>query len=249
MAHARVFRMPPVRIAGIIANGEVYQHRVTIPEGFTVPQIGERLIEAELTDEAGWQEALTSSYQRAYLTDVPDDVRDPLEGYLFPDTYSFEDYTTASDLIDRMLDRFETVWDTVNDGTARTDYSMQEVVTIASLIERECQVDSEMATISGVIYNRLNREMPLQIDATVLYALGEHKDIVTYADLEIDSPYNTYAVPGLPPGPIACPGEKALYAALHPEQHEYLYYVATGDGSHEFSTNFNDHLTAQNQYQ
>lgn len=236
-------------IAAAIAAGEVYTNSVTIPEGFTVAQIGERLIASGLCDKNGWERAHGKIYNRPYLSSFSSDIRDSLEGFLFPDTYRFEEYTTAEDMLNAMLDRFESVWNSVNDATARNDFSIQEIVTIASLIERESRLESEMPRIAGVIYNRLNRGMLLQIDATVLYALGEHKDTVYNEDLKIDSPYNTYAAPGLPPGPIACPGEKALYAALHPEQHEYLYYVATGDGGHAFSTNFNDHLKAQSKYQ
>jgi UPF0755 protein len=116
------------------------------------------------------------------------------------------------------------------------------------LIEREAQVGSEREVISGVIHNRLARGMLLQIDATVLYCLPNHKEVVTYADLEIDNPYNTYKYLGLPPGPIANPGLASLEAALHPQEHNYLYYVARGDGSHHFSVTYEEHLRAKGRY-
>ena len=238
-------------IAEMICEGKIYLNLITIPEGFTVTQIGERLIEAGLVEESAWKEALQKDYDRSYLLSN-NSIREPLEGFLFPDTYDLQEDTAPSEMIEQMLNRFDEVWQQVSDENEEKNnspFSLHELVTIASLVERECQVESEQARIAGVIYNRLKRGMPLQIDASVLYALGEHKETVLLSDLKVDSPYNTYLYPGLPPGPIACPGEKALAAALHPEQHEYLYYVATGDGSHAFSTNFNDHLQAQRKYQ
>ncbi len=238
-------------IVEILMKGQIHLDFFTIPEGYTVEQIGEKVVSTGRVTAEEWAAALESDYGREYI--LRDDVvRSPFEGFLFPDTYSLSDGITAGDIMTMMLNRFDEIWAKVSaegaEGEA-ANYSMRQLVTIASLIERECRVDSEMSRIAGVIYNRLKRGMPLQIDATVLYALGEHKDEVLLKDLEVDSPYNTYLHETLPPGPIACPGEKALYAALHPETHEYLYYVATGDGSHEFSTNFNDHLAAQQKYQ
>ena len=116
------------------------------------------------------------------------------------------------------------------------------------MIEREARLDSERKIIAGVIYNRLSKNMPLQIDATVVYALGRHKEMVTYKDLEIDSPYNTYKYAGIPPGPISCPGKASLEAALNPAQHSYYYYVAKGDGSHYFSKTYAEHLQAKQKY-
>ena len=148
-----------------------------------------------------------------------------------------------------MLKRFETVWDEQFAALAKSqNRDVLEVITTASLIEEEAQVATERARVAGVIENRLSRNMLLQIDATVLYALGINKPQVTYADLKVESPYNTYLHLGLPPGPIACPGKAAIQAALHPEQHHYLYYVARGDGSHEFTATFQEHLAAQKRY-
>jgi len=121
-------------------------------------------------------------------------------------------------------------------------------VIIASLIEREAQQADERKRIAGVIYNRLAIDMPLQIDATVLYSLGTHKNKVDYADLKVDSPYNTYLYPGLPAGPISCPGSASIAAALQPEKNDYYYYVSRGDGSHQFSRTFAEHQAAINKY-
>ena len=238
-------------IAWMIAEGKIALHMLTIPEGFTVEQIGQALSEAGYTSETAWQKALAQDYGRNYIS-RDKKIREPLEGFLFPDTYDLTENLSAPEITEIMLGRFDDIWEEKSvsiSAPAVKKLSKHEIVTIASLIERECQVKSEQQRISGVIYNRLNRDMKLQIDATVLYALGRHKETVLLSDLEYDSPYNTYVYKGLPPGPIACPGADALYAAMHPEEHEFLYYVAVGNGSHEFSTNFEDHLKAQRKYQ
>jgi len=155
-----------------------------------------------------------------------------LEGFLFPATYEYTSETTAAELVQKQLDAYE-------DRTSRIDYSYAEsknltrydVLIIASMIEREVQVASERPLVASVIYNRLRQRMALGIDATVQYALGEWKPDLTLSDLAIDSPYNTRRYPGLPPGPIASPGEASLRAAARPRQTDLLYYVARNDGS------------------
>ena len=148
-----------------------------------------------------------------------------------------------------MLDNFATVWNKeYAEQVSVKKLSPHNVIVIASLIEREARIPEERMRISGVIYNRLQKGMPLQIDATVLYSLGEHRETVTYKDLEINSPYNTYKNVGLPPGSIASPGRAAIDAAINPEQHSYYYYVAKGDGSHYFSSTYAEHLNAKKKY-
>lgn len=237
-------------IVQTITAGQVITATFTIPEGYTVAQIGELLISKDMCDKSSWQEALTRDYQCAFLKGPrPDTVRYPLEGFLFPDTYVIEESTPIEEIVRIMLDRFETVWNEEFAGPAQDqNRDLMEVVTTASLIEREAQVDGERPQISGVIKNRLAKGMLLQIDATVLYSLETNKSLVTLADLKVNSPYNTYIYPGLPPGPISCPGQAALRAALAPEDHHYYYYVARGDGSHEFTATFAEHLAAQRRY-
>ncbi len=237
-------------IAEAIAEGRVVTMSLTIPEGYTVAQVGELLVSRGICSSEAWQQAVSKNYDFAFLQGGHRPaVRHSLEGFLFPDTYTIEESTSAEDIVKTMLKRFETVWDEQFAALAKSqNRDVLEVITTASLIEEEAQVATERARVAGVIENRLSRNMLLQIDATVLYALGINKPQVTYADLKVESPYNTYLHLGLPPGPIACPGEAAIHAALHPEQHQYLYYVARGDGSHEFTTTFQEHLAAQKRY-
>lgn len=236
-------------IAGAIARGAVVTQSITIPEGYTVDQIGDLFVKKGLFTQEEWEEALQADYAFPFLEGASAQVKNPLEGFLFPDTYIVPDDITAQDMIQHMLATFDKVWqDELASAAADTGLTVNEVVTLASLIEREAQVSSEREVISGVIYNRLDRGMLLQIDATVLYCLPSHKEILTYADLEVKDPYNTYKHPGLPPGPIANPGLASLEAAVHPQKHNYLYYVAKGDGSHQFSATYQEHLIAKGRY-
>ena len=237
-------------IADIIATGAVTQERVTIPEGYTVQQIGNLLMDRGLVKESDWQQALTLTYEDYSFLPPASSEGSRLEGYLFPDTYFVAPYTNAAQIIDMMLRRFQQVWqeESLFEQLEASGRSQHEIVTIASMIEREAMVKSEMPRIAGVIYNRLGINMPLQIDATILFALQEHKDKVLLRDLEVASPYNTYRNVGLPPGPIANPGATAMKAALAPEEHNYYYYVAKGNGEHEFNRTFDKHLEAQRRY-
>lgn len=237
-------------IAAAIAAGKVVQMSFTIPEGYTVSQVGDLLVSRGICSAEAWKQAVLRDYDFEFLKGPRHNaVKHPLEGFLFPDTYLIDESTPAQEIVKTMLERFETVWNQQFAPLANSqNRSVIEVVTTASLIEEEAQVSTERARVSGVIKNRLDRDMLLQIDATVLYALGANKTLVTYADLEVKSPYNTYLYPGLPPGPIACPGQAAIQAALSPETHQYLYYVARGDGSHEFTSTFQEHLAAQSRY-
>ncbi|MDD4239695.1 MAG: endolytic transglycosylase MltG, partial [Desulfotomaculaceae bacterium] len=174
-----------------------------------------------------------------------------LEGYLFPDTYSFNIGESESIIVETMLKRFDREMAELGfEALAEENgISLHQAVTIASLVEREAKADEERPLIAGVIYNRLNISMPLQIDATIQYALGENKPEIYYKDLEVDSPYNTYRNYGLPPGPIAMPGRASLLAAVNPADTDYLYYVAKPDGSHAFATTLAQHNVNKEMYQ
>lgn len=235
-------------IARDIAEGRTVTISFTVPEGYTVEQIGQLLVQKGLCSKEDFEDALKQRYDYPFLKEVHEGVRNPLEGFLFPDTYVVGEGIKAYEIINLMLNNFNKVWNQ-NFAADAEGKNIYEIVTIASMIEREAVVSGERARISGVIYNRLKIGMPLQIDATVLYALGKHKEVVNYADLEINSPYNTYKNSGLPIGPIACPGKEAIKAALNPEKHAYLYYVARGDGSHYFSKTYEEHLAAIAKYQ
>lgn len=240
--------MDYAQIALVLRNADNAQTvNVTIPEGYTLAQISETLIVKKVCTEDVLNKALNEyPFKHLFLVDQQPPEENWLEGYLFPDTYTFIMNTddAVHDVVNKMLNRFDDMYDQkIKDGAEKLGLSVHEVVTIASLIEREAKAEDEFAKISGVIHNRLNNpsEFPyLQIDATVQYAVG-HKAELTSADLEVDSPYNTYRYEGLPPGPICCPGYSALYAATHPEEHNYYYYVAKSDGTHLFASTYSQH--------
>ena len=216
--------------------------RFTIPEGFTVEQIATRLEEKELVEREAFLE-LCRDYGESgsnaspllqKLGEIPAQVRFRLEGYLFPDTYEVHLDATEEEIVELMLSRFFEIFD--EDCCLRAEkmgLNIHQVVTIASLVEKEATLPEERPLIAAVFHNRLNSKvLPfLQSCATIQYILGESKPVLTHQDLEIDSPFNTYLYPNLPPGPIASPGRQALQAALYPEDVEYLYFVSKKDGS------------------
>ena len=240
--------MDYAQIAMVLRNADSTQTvNVTIPEGYTLAQIADTLVKNKVCTRIVLDEALnTYPFKHTFLQDRKPPKLNWLEGYLFPDTYTFVMNTEdgVRNVVNKMLNRFDEMYDSkIQEGAEQLGLSVHEVVTIASLIEREAKAEDEFATISGVIHNRLKNadQFPyLQIDATVQYAVG-HKAELTSADLAYDSEYNTYLYKGLPPGPICCPGYSALYAATHPEQHNYFYYVAQADGTHLFANSYRQH--------
>lgn len=220
----------------------------TIPEGFSVEQIAARLDNLGLVEEETFLE-LCSTYvgeRFAFLNEVPEEVKYRLEGYLFPDTYEVHPGADAREIVEMMLERFQSVFSKELRQRAREiGLSIHQVVTIASIVEKEARVEEERPLISAVFHNRLNsQEYPLlQSCATVQYALGEVKPYLTNRDLEVDSPYNTYLYPHLPPGPIASPGLDSLRAALYPADVDYLFFVykEDGTGTHYFSRTLEEH--------
>lgn len=233
-----------------MVQGDVYvsTFQFTIPEGWSVSQIATFLSEKGWVDKEKFlQEVNEGEFTYDFLSDIPDDKRMAyrLEGYLFPKTYEVKEGATEHEIIDRMLAQFQTEWDSSwNEELEKRGMSLHEAVTLASIVEREVLVDSERSKVAGVYFNRLAQDIMLQADATVQYALGKQKDIVTYKDLQLDHPYNTYKVKGLPPGPIAVPGRLSLASVIEPETHSYLFYVTKKDGSgeHYFSETYQQHL-------
>lgn len=223
--------------------GDVVRHRLTLPEGVTAQEIARRIERAGL-GRADRFLALVQQPGRFWIPQMRGNRSGSLEGYLFPDTYLLPRGLPEEEVVRILVARFEEVTRTLFARPLPLRLSPHEVVTVASMVEREARVPWERARIAGVIYNRLRAGMPLQIDASVLYALGTHRPVVRTQDLEVDSPYNTYRTKGLPPGPIANPGLAALRAAVEPEHHGYYYYVAQGDGTHLFSRTFAEHLQA-----
>ena len=221
--------------------------QVTIPEGYSVAQVRQLLLDNHVCTADALDKVLNQyPFKHDFLQDEKPVEEGWLEGYLFPDTYEiYKGNGSVVDTVNKMLNNFATRYDSdITDGANELGRSMHDIVTIASLIEREAQRDDERARIAGVIYNRLNNssEFPyLQVDASVLYGLGRTSGKLTDDDLKSDSPYNLYTNEGLPPGPICNPGYASLYAASHPESHDYYYYVAMPDGSHLFASSYEEH--------
>lgn len=233
----------------LLAGPPVPYVTVTIPEGYRLDQIASRLEEEAgipadeflaLADE----QAQSFSAEHPYLAEAG---VGSLEGYLFPKTYRIVEGSSAGDVIGLMLDQFDLELEQVDLAQAyESGLTLHEVVTIASMIEREARVADERPLVSSVIYNRLERGMRLEIDATIEYVLKANRPRLLNKDLEIDSPYNTYKNDGLPPGPISSPGLASLQAAADPAETDYIYYVLTSeDGSHTFTTNYQDFLEAK----
>ena len=219
-------------------KGQVTLVRWTVPEGLT------RVAIAALWEADGFGTA--AAFQEAF--EAPDVLKryglegKTVEGYLFPNTYKFAKGTTAEKVVEMMLDEFTKRWTPTFDKEARDlGRTRHEIVTLASIIEKEAQSESERPRIASVFHNRLKREWRLQADPTVLYALGNPERLLTRADLRVDSPYNTYTYKGLPPGPIASPGIDSIIAALRPEKTDYFYFVAIGEGKHHFSKTLSEH--------
>jgi len=232
-------------ILDVLESGAVETIPITVPEGFSAEQIAGLVAEVSGAP-ADSVVALTMDSLFAAELGVPGP---DLEGYLFPETYRVAQGLPARNILRIMVDRYRQFWTSerraLADSTGRTE---REVVTLASIVEKEARVVDEMPIIAGVYANRLERDMLLQADPTVQYALGSPRARLLYASIDsvADNPYNTYTHPGLPPGPIASPGEAALEAALQPADVPYLFFVARADGTHEFTRTLREHINAKN---
>lgn len=210
---------------------------VTIPEGYTAREIAGTLAAHKL----GTEPALAATFLHDHI-DVDGARTRSLEGYLFPDTYLVPTDVTPGATAKLFTDEFRKQLPPDAGAKAKAlGYTLPQVVTIASLVEREAKADDERALMAGVYYNRLKRGMPLEVDATIEYIFPAHHDVITRRDLAIDSPYNTYLHTGLPPTPIANPGKPSLDAAFSPQPSDYLYYVAKGDGHSAFAKTLAEH--------
>ncbi len=223
--------------------------KITIPEGFSAEQIAARCENSGLvTKEEFLKELENGKFDYDFIKDIPEKagVKYKLQGYLFPSTHLFDEDATAHEIIDTFLGEFEKQYSSVGNKLPE-EMTMNEAIIRASLIEREAKLDSERRTISGVIQNRLDKGMLLQIDAAVVYVISDGMyDVsrVLYDDLEVDSPYNIYIYAGLPIGAICNPGIESIIAAMEPEEHSYLFYhtdTDKNDGSHIFTETFNQH--------
>lgn len=239
--------MRPITIIEKLLNGEVVLHAVTIPEGYTDQEIAATLHSAGLLDDV--KSFLSLTKNRVFIAGLGISA-DTLEGFLYPDTYELSKGLTPGEIIKKMVDQFKLVYTPQLQQRAR-DIGMNalQVVTLASMIEKETSVPAERFLISAVFHNRLKLHMRLQSDPTVIYAFHLTSDIITKKDLRTKNPYNTYRISGLPQGPICNPGKDSIIAALYPADVKYLYFVANNDGSHEFSRTLKEHNHYVNLYQ
>lgn len=226
-----------------IAHGQIFVHVVTVPEGWTMFDIADELDRQGICPR---DEFIKAAHETTPIEDISPHAR-TLEGFLFPSTYEFTRHTTCTQVADTMVREFRGVWNGLDPGGAAAlppERDAAEIVTVASLVERETPQRDERPLVAGVFYNRLKIGDPLQCDPTVQYALalqGTHEQDVKPTDLLVSSPYNTYIHRGLPPGPIANPGRASIEAALSPAQTDYLYFVANGEGGHFFSRTLAEH--------
>jgi UPF0755 protein len=237
--------MAPIKILEILSKGNIITHAVTIPEGYTVEQIGELLNEKGIVDK---NEFLALARDKKVAEGLG--ISGPgLEGYLYPDTYNFGRGHPSPFIVDVMVRRFNEIYDTFRKRTEALKMSKEEVVTLASIVEKETGLGTERPLIASVFLNRLHRGMRLESDPTVIYGLKDFDGNLKRKHLQEYSPYNTYVIRGLPPGPIANPGREALKAVLYPAETDYLYFVSKNDGSHYFSKNLSEHNRAVKMYQ
>jgi UPF0755 protein len=230
-----------VEVIDVLARGDVYARRITFPEGLTIEEMS-KLYESQTFGAA--REFVTAAKNVERIRDLAPDAID-LEGYLFPETYALPRGTPASRLVDAMVDRFRIVYNDEMRARARMQgLTTRQVVTIASLVEKETAKADERPVVAAVYRNRLKIGMAMQADPTIVYALEKahrYNGNIRREDLTLESPYNTYKYPGLPPGPIASPGKASLEAALLPADVGYLYFVSRNDGSHVFAETLAQH--------
>lgn len=241
--------MSAKEVARKLARGDVFLRPITFPEGLSIREMAQ-LFE---TRKLGTAEAFAAAAANPAPVRELDPAAPDLEGYLFPETYNLPRTVSAESLVDQMVRRFLTVFDEkLRAEAVAKGMTVRQVVTLASLVEKETAVDEERPIVAAVYLNRLRIGMPLQADPTVIYALtkaGEYDGNLTRGNLRFDSPYNTYRYPGLPPGPIASPGRASLEAVLRPAAVDYLYFVSRNDGSHAFATTLAEHNRNVRQYQ
>lgn len=252
--------MSPLQVLDAIISGKVYQYPVTIPEGYNIFEIASLLHKKGLADKGRF---ISLAFNREFIKSLeiaPASSPDSgLEGYLFPNTYYLGKEIDESIIIKKMVDTFkDAVWNRITAKSREIGLTPHQIITLASLIEKETGKEDEKPVISSVFHNRFKKKMKLQCDPTVIYALllrdfkngtAAYDGNIRKYDLLIDSPYNTYKYAGLPPGPIANPGKSSIEAAISPDNSSYLYFVSKNDGGHHFSFSIEEHKRAVNMYQ
>jgi UPF0755 protein len=238
--------MTPNQILGVLVDGKSYLYHLTIPEGFNLEQIAAEVAAQGLGDKQTFLD-LASDPKTASRYEI---TAQSLEGYLFPDTYLFPKGVPAATIIDKMVKRFIEQFPPEWHARARQMHmSVHEIVTLASIIEKETGDPAERPLISSVFHNRLKRKMRLESDPTVIYGIKDFDGNIKRRHLNTRTPYNTYVIRGLPPGPIASPGRAAIEAALYPADTSFLFFVSKKDKTHHFSTNIREHNRAVRKYQ
>lgn len=240
--------MSPVTIFNVLISGTIKTYSLTIPEGFTAEQIANTLGKTNLINKNEFA-ALVNDKELAVSYNIDGQG---LEGYLFPDTYLISRNMEARNLIDIMVKHFRRVFKGATESrqfAASQSLSEREIVTLASIVEKETASPEERPLIASVFLNRLKRGMRLESDPTVIYGLEEFNGNLTKKDILTPTPYNTYIIYGLPPGPIANPGRESLIAVINPTKTDYLYFVSKNNGTHYFSETFSEHNRAVVKYQ
>lgn len=237
--------MTAMEVLEYLLKGKVKKHLVTIPEGYNIREIAAVLKDAGLVEEAVF---VARAADAGLAASLGLEGR-TLEGYLFPDTYEFTKGMSADDIIKRMSDKFKAVYSEFENDVKKSGMSMKKAVTLASIIEKETGAEAERDLISSVFHNRLRKGIRLQSDPTVIYSISGFDGNITKRHLSAKTPYNTYVINGLPPGPIANPGRESLRAALNPARTDYLYFVSKNDGTHFFSRSLKEHNKAVHLYQ
>jgi UPF0755 protein len=239
----------PKQIAQRLMRGDVFYRSLTVPEGLTAEDIIDLAEKNGLGNRAEMEQALEKA---EWIHDL-DIKAQNLEGYLFPETYRFNRKANSETILKTMVHQFRTkIAKTLESYPMRAGWSISQIVILASMIEKEVKKPEEGPLVASVLINRLDRKMPLECDATVIYGMklaGTYKGRLRKTDLRMDSSYNSYLHLNLPPGPICNPGVASLRAALNPARTDYLYYVSRNDGTHQFSKDFADHVAAINKYQ
>ncbi|MDF2570556.1 MAG: mltG [Sporomusa sp.] len=233
----------------MMSQGQTAYQQFTIPEGYTVDQVAELLAEKKLANAEKFKAAAKNFAPFSYMTSHPDS-KYRVEGFIFPDTYRVTRGVSEEELLTMMVKQFDTkLTPDLRQRAIDKGLSLREVVIMASLVEKEAKLSEERPVIAGVFANRVKQAMPLQSCATIQYILGYPKPELTIHDTQIPSPYNTYQIMGLPPGPIANPGNAAIRAVLFADNTDYLYFVADKQGKHHFSKTYEEHLAAIDQVQ
>ncbi|MBI1823806.1 MAG: endolytic transglycosylase MltG [Nitrospirae bacterium] len=239
-------RMLPLDILALLRKGKIIQYEVSIPEGFSSPLIADLLAEKGLANKEVF---LRLCHDPAFIQSLNVSEKS-LEGYLFPSTYFFPRRIKTEEIIKKMVSVFfQAYTPDIEQAAAQLKMSRHQVVTLASIIERETGLEEERNWVSAVFHNRLNKNIPLQSDPTVIYDIKGYAGRITKKMLLTKTPYNTYRLKGLPEGPISNPGRKSLLAAVHPASVDYLYFVSKNNGTHHFSTTLKEHNKAVRRYQ